>query len=453
VSPLVDVLLVNPIFKKRWNNSPFRFPPLGLGYIASILKQENYTVKIIDCTFKTEADVLNEIKKSEPQIIGFYSMYSIEKESISLAKRVRDMTGLLVVGGPLPTIEPSNFLKDFDAVIMGEGEKIMLELTRNYFNSKDFRKTSGIAYNDKGKIHYNRQSSIIKDIDSIPSPARELFDNESYKNYYERYFGHKMTSMISTRGCPYNCDFCSKPIFGDTVRLRSPKNIVDEMVSIKELGYDVIWFADDCFTISKERVIEICKEIISQNLDIRWQCLSRADTFDTEMAQHMKKAGCQRIYFGLESGDDKILKTIMKKDIRIQTAREGIKAASSADIETGAFFILGYPGESNETILNTIDFAISLPLDYVSFTLPYPIPGTGLYMKLKNSLKSKKSHGMRLINQRLEFDSEFSESKLKFAIIKAAVQFRIMKYLGRSGYKIFGHPFSWFTDKIFRVLR
>jgi anaerobic magnesium-protoporphyrin IX monomethyl ester cyclase len=143
----------------------------------------------------------------------------------------------------------------------------------------------------------------------------------------------------------------------------------------------------------------------------------------------------------------------MKKDIKIQTAREGIKAASSAGIETGAFFILGYPGESNETILDTIDFAISLPLDYVSFTLPYPIPGTGLHMKLKNALKSKKSHGMRLINQRLEFDSEFSESKLKFAIIKAALQFKIMKFLGRSGYKIFGQPFSWFTDKIFRVLR
>jgi anaerobic magnesium-protoporphyrin IX monomethyl ester cyclase len=170
------------------------------------------------------------------------------------------------------------------------------------------------------------------------------------------------------------------------------------------------------------------------------------------MANYMREAGCQMVYFGLESGNNKILKKIMNKNIKVQTARNAVGTAKNAGLKTGAFFIIGYPEEKNETILNTIDFAVSLPLDYASFTLPYPIPGTGLYKKVRSVLQKNKNVRIKFIDHSLEFQYEFSEFKLKFAIIKAAIQFRIKKYFGDIGYKIFGKPFKLITDKIFKAL-
>jgi anaerobic magnesium-protoporphyrin IX monomethyl ester cyclase len=309
----------------------------------------------------------------------------------------------------------------------------------------------GTVCKDGGAVHYGERRQPIVDLDSIPFPARELFDNDSYKEYYSKHFGYTMTSMISSRGCPFNCDFCSRPVFGDTFRSRSARNIVDEIESVVGLGYDTIWFADDCFTITKDRVMRICNEIIRRDLKVKWQCLSRVDTIDLEMAAKMKEAGCKRIYFGIEAGDDRILR-IMKKDIDLEDAQKAVSSANAESIETGAFFIIGYPGDSNETILNTIKFATSLPLDYVSFTMPYPIPGTGLYEKVKHSLKEP-SRRRGLIDQHLGFHSQFSEFKLKFAITKAAVQFGIRKHLGNVGYTLLGEAFEKITNAIFRALR
>ena len=449
---MTEVLLIYPFYRRRYDRSPFRFPPLGIGYIASFLKQHGFDVKIIDGTFQTENKVIKEVERSTPRIVGIYSMYSMREESIRLGKRIRHLTDLMVAGGPLPTIDPLAFTEDFDVVVIGEAEHTMLDIVKNFLSGKEVKGIPGTVCKDDDSVFYGERRQPIVDLDSLPFPARELFDNDSYKEYYTKHFGYAMTSMISSRGCPFMCDFCSKPVFGNTLRLRSPQNIVDEMESIVSLGYDTIWFADDCFTIMKDRVMRICDEIIRRDLKVKWQCLSRVDNIDLEMAAKMKEAGCKRIYFGIESGDDRILK-IMKKDIDVQVAKKAVSVAKSVGIETGAFFIIGYPGESNQTILNTIKFATSLPLDYVSFTLPYPIPGTGLYEKVKRSLKKSSRRKIRLMDHYLGFNSQFSEFKLKFAIMKAAVQFRIRKYFGSVGYTLLGEPFEKVTNEIFRVLR
>ena len=449
---MVDVLLVYPFFKPRFDRSPFRFPPLGIGYIASFLKQEGFTVKILDCTFKSQRSILEEVENSSPRIIGIYSMYSMERESINLARRIKGIADILVVGGPLPTVDPASFLNDFDLVVIGEAENTMLDLARSFFDNGESRDVPGIVFKDGSGIHRTVNREFITDLDSIPFPARELFENAPYKRYYQTRFGYSMTSMISSRGCPFKCDFCSRPVFGESFRSRSPQNIVDEMQSISALGYDTIWFADDCFTISKKRVVTICDEIMRRGLNLKWQCLSRVDTLDNETASRMKKTGCQRIYFGIESGDETTLQ-IMRKETDLQTARTAVRNARSAQIQTGAFFIIGYPGESNQAILNTIRFGASLPLDYLSFTLPYPIPGTGLYEKVKDNLKDSAKRRLRLIEHSLLFKSQFSELKLKFAIAKGTVQFMMRKYLGSRGYMLLGTPLEKITDELFRAMK
>jgi anaerobic magnesium-protoporphyrin IX monomethyl ester cyclase len=448
---LLDVLLIYPFFKSRFDNSPFRFAPLGIGYIASVLRHEGLSVSVLDCTFQDRRGVVKKIGSLCPRIVGIYSMYSMEDEALQLARRIRKMAGLLVAGGPLPTVEPSRYLDDFDVVIVGEAERTMLDLAKKFLANQDFKDVHGIVFKDGSSIHQTPVRKRIEDLDSVPFPARDLFENNSYKKYYRTRFGYGMASMISSRGCPFECDFCSRPVFGESLRSRSPANIVDEIELIVSLGYDTVWFADDCFTISKDHVMKICDELIHRGVKVGWQCLSRVDALDFKMAKRMKEAGCQRIYFGIESGDERTLKT-MRKHIDLASARTAVENANSAGIQTGAFFILGYPGEDDAAILNTVRFATNLPLDYLSFTFPYPIPGTGLHSRVKNAMRDHSSHRSRLISHSLTYNSEFSELKLKFAISKATIQYEIRKYLGEKWYRILGRPFERITDSVFKKM-
>ena len=453
---MTKVTLVYPYFRPLNDNSIFRFPPLGLGYIASSLTNRGVSVTLVDCTFLTKEEALRKILLSKPQIIGIYSMFSMKKQSIALARLVRSNCETLIAGGPLPTLNPSDFLNDFDIVVIGEGEKTIVELFDAFEKNLGLSKIDGIAYKEKtnGQIKITSSRLVIQDLDSIPFPSRDLFDNHSYKDHYSRKSGYTITSIITSRGCPFRCDFCSRSVFGNEFRTRSAANIVDEIEAIMEYGYDRIWFADDCFTISRKRLIDICDEILDRRLKIGWECLSRVDTIDREVVGKMKEAGCMRVFFGIESGNDSVL-AIMNKQITAEQARRAVFMVKEAGIRVGAFFILGYPGESDQTVLDTVRFSSSLPVDYLSFTLPYPIPGTPLYERTKDEIAAldwEEPKNLRLIRHDLLYRASFSEAKLKFAIGKAMVQFYLRRYLGTRGYGLIGAPFERITNFAFKLL-
>lgn len=452
---MVEVVLIYPYVKPSRDHSLFRFPPLGLGYIAAVLREKGISVKIVDCTFKNENEGVKEARKHNPSLIGIYSMFTMENTSFNLAKALRGTCDLLVTGGPLPSIYPETFLKEFDLAVLGEGEQTLLEIIQFLRGKTELSQIPGIAYEDKrGNVVHNPPRKLISNLDAIPHPARELFDNEAYKKYYKRTYGYTLTSMISTRGCPYNCDFCSKPVFGDCYRERSAVNVVDEIEDVLSHGYERVFFQDDCFTLNKQRVNEICEQIRDRGLNVGWYCLSRVDSPDTEMLSKMMEAGCKQIFFGIESGNNSILE-VMKKQFTSEQARKAVELTASTGIKTGAFFILGYPGETDETILNTIQFATSLPLDYLSFTLPYPIPGTRMYERVKGQLNKsgRINSGHSYKDHTLTFQSPFSENKLKFGILKAMIQFKAKQHLGSRLYQILGEPFEGLTDRIFKALK
>ena len=447
------VTLVYPYFSPRVDTSIFRFPPLGLGYIAAYLKQNHISVGIVDCTFLNQKQALKKIIDSKPKIIGIQSMYSMRNKSLELAHLLRDHCELLVAGGALPTTQPDAFLRDFDVAVIGEGEQTMLELVNRFENGGDLSQIKGIAYKDKdtGQVKRTPPRGLFDDLDRLPPPSRELFDNYSYKKHYSRRFGYKTTAIMTSRGCPFACDFCSRPVFGNEFRARSASKVADEIEEVISLGYNRIWFADDCFTLNRKRLIEVCDEIIKRGLKIGWECLSRVDTLDSDTADKMKQAGCVRMFFGIESGNDSILK-IMNKQITTKQAYIATQLCKKKGIKAGAFFILGYPGENDKTILDTVKFASSLPLDYLSFTLPYPIPGTPLFERLRGKLVSEEweePKNIQMIKHKLLFDSQVSEPKMKFAVIKGMIQFYTRKYLGEKGYAFIGRPIEAVTDEVY----
>ncbi len=440
-----------------YDSSIFRFPPLGLGYIAASLRRHNIDVEIIDCTFLSQEEAIQRVKHSKPQIIGFYSMFSMKKTSIDMASKLRNDCDLLVVGGPLPTLDPLSYLDVFDVVVVGEGEEAMMEIEECYERGADLAAIQGIAYRYNGDVKSTENRRFIENLDSLPFPSRDLFDNDAYKRHYVRRFGYSISPVITSRGCPFSCDFCSRPVFGQSFRVRSAANIVDEIEEIMELGYDRIWFADDCFTLNREQVLAVCDELLRRRLEIGWECLSRVDTMDYEIAERMRLAGCIRVFFGIESGTNKIL-SLMKKQITVEQAKKAVYVAKRAGLQVGAFFILGYPGENDNSVLDTIRFASGLPLDYLSFTLPYPIPGTALFERVKNDggftveEDWEEPKNWSLIRHKLLYNSGFSEKKLKFAIGKATLQYYGRKYLGNKTYDIVGLPFERLTDSAFRLM-
>jgi anaerobic magnesium-protoporphyrin IX monomethyl ester cyclase len=451
------VTLVYPYFHPRSDNSIFRFPPLGLAYIAAYLKQAGFSVKIVDCTFASQKEALKQIRDSNPKIIGIQSMFSLREKSLEMARLLRKNCELLVAGGPLPTANSEEFLNDFDVIVNGEGEQTMLELVRAFEEGAGFAQVAGITYKDakSGETRRTMERDAITNLDTLPFPSRQLFDNSAYKRYYVRKFGYTITTIMTSRGCPYRCDFCSRPVFGNEFRNRTAMNIVDEIEEVISLGYERLWFADDCFTLKKQRLIEVCDEIVNRGLKIGWECLSRVDTLDSELVRRMKKAGCLRIFFGIESGDDRML-AVMGKNITAKKAEMAVRLCNAQGVRVGAFFIIGYPGEDDKTLLNTIKFASSLQLDYLSFTLPFPIPGTPLYERLKGDIIADEyieSNQLQLLTQKLMFRSKLSESKLKFAIIKGMTPFYIQKYLGKRGRRLLGAPINLLTDEIYKFIR
>ena len=454
-----SVLLIYPYLKPTYDRSVFRFPPLGIAYIAAGLKKEGYKVQLLDCTYLNQRKAFNLAVAAKADVVGIYGMVTLSENALEFARKLRSQTKLLIAGGPLPTCDPLPFLEVFDIVVSGEGEQTILQLLQAYQMGSDlfsvpgiiFRKTlPGIAA-EPFQVITTKAQPFEKNLDRIPFPGRDLLPNKEYQEHGRKKSGYAITTIMSTRGCPYQCEFCSNVIFGGSYRERSAKNVVAEIEQVLGMGYDRISFADDVFTLNKKRVLEICAAIRKRNLHFKWECLGRVDSLDAATAFAMKKAGCFRIYFGIESGNQRIL-DLIHKQITVQQARDAVETAHQAGMEVGAFFIIGYPGDTNDTILETLHFANTLPLDYLGLTLPYPLPGTPLFERVKTSIHRDWHPRENVFSTHiLIFEAGFSPFKLQFGIFKGRMQHLLKKQFGERS--SFSSSFEKLTDWVFRKLK
>lgn len=370
------------------------YPPLGLAYIGVILEKNGYTVKIFDLTLEHNRhieDKTDEIIGFSPDIIGVSVATHNYSNAIKIASYLKSMTGAYIVfGGPHPTIVPEEVLKNefVDFVVVGEGEETFLKICQNLY-SKEFDGIDGLCYRDDGnngegkKIIVGNRNTFIKDLDSIPFPARHLLSLDKYSLADD--FGNKMVTIMSSRGCPYECTYCYKGIFGRTYRQRSPENIVEEIkYCINMFGYRSFYFIDDLFTLSAENVEGVAIAIKKEGLNIRWQCLARVNNAKLSVFKHMKESGCYKVHFGIESGDQNILNKV-KKGITLDQVRNAARICKEAGIKTKGYFMIGMPGDTVETMKNTLNFARELEMDDTMFSVTTPFPGTELWNTIDKS--------------------------------------------------------------------
>ena len=365
-----------------------RFPPLGLAYVAGALEQAGFQVELLDNYLlkKPIEYVKQEAKRLAPEILGITCGSVTYKRCIETAKAVKEVlpSCKVVVGGWHPSYLPESMLQHpaIDYVIMGEGERAIVELAKSITKGEDdsaIAKISGLAYRRGEKITKNAPT-FISDLDQVPFPARHLLPMHLYSREMEYLSVKPVDTMNVIRGCPYNCAFCeTKKLWGSKCRAFSPSRVVEELNHlVSDYGTKGIYFVGDNFTIHKKRTIELCKEIRRSKLDLEWVCDTRVDLISRELLKEMKVAGCRTIWFGVESGSSRILKKI-NKQISLQQALDAFKLCREEEIRTASSFMLGLPGETVKDMEASFKFARKLDPDWVRFNIFVGYPGSDLY--------------------------------------------------------------------------
>jgi anaerobic magnesium-protoporphyrin IX monomethyl ester cyclase len=383
----MKILLIRTQFRGYFDE--YTAPPLGLAYLSSTLEKEKNEVKILDGWVEDLDKLLPKtIKEFNPELIGFSGLTVDINRTFGVIEKTKRLAPNtpIIFGGPHASMDPINSLKNnkaIDMVIVGEGEKTILNIIDYLKKKQNIKNLKGVYYRDKNEIKFNGPAELITNLDKLPFPSRHLLHMGKYKPSPKEHKRFPGTDMITSRGCPYQCAFCFKQVFGNKYRSHSPEHVIKEIKElISKYGIKDIFFRDDTFTIDKERVIKICDLIKKHNIDITFTTLARVDRLDFEVLKRMKEAGCWKILLGIESGNQKSL-NLLRKGITLEQVKTAVDYCKKLKIETDGFFILGIPGESKKDAKKTIKFAKSLGLDFAQFYICTPYPGTHLYQLSK----------------------------------------------------------------------
>ncbi len=392
---MADVLIVNPpspdghVYIRdicRWgrkSREKMVWPQTSLAYLAAMVP-DGMSVRIIDAIAEEMSleEFFEEIRQEQPKIYATYiigSTFQTDAQGVQVAKSCGATTvavGTHVSAVPANTLEQ---IPELDFVIRHEPEMSFLDIIQHATAEKPLEELTGVAYRDTDGQHVTTPDrKLVKKLDELPIPRQHLLPLDKYRMPF---LGKRYTWVLTNRGCPYSCTYCFEGVvWGKSVRYRSAESIYEELEYLAEHNVHNVLFLADLFTYDRKGVMKLCDMIIQRGLKVRWTCNSRVDTLDEEMLVKMKQAGCWLIAFGIESGSQKVLDNV-KKDAKVEDATRTINLCKKHGIKTWGYFIIGLPGETRQTVRETIDFAKSIPLDIALFHVAMPYAGTEFYFQ------------------------------------------------------------------------
>lgn len=368
------------------------YPPLGLLYLSGWLEVHGVAHEVFDTTFSTMEALQARLLENPPRVLALYVNLMTKVRVLALIRWVREQeslkNALIVLGGPDVSYNLELYLQHgADLIVVGEGEQTLLEIVQA---EGDFSQIPGIAFRlPDGSVFKTKTREKIRDLDQLPLPNRLKINLNLYLEAWKKAHGQSAVSLSTQRGCPYTCQWCSTAVYGQSYRRRSPAKVVEEIIwLLAHYDFDLIWFVDDVFTVSHKWLSEFRDQLQEKQVRILFECITRADRLTEEVIQVLKEAGCFRVWIGAESGSQRIIDA-MDRRVEVGQVRAMIRAASTAGIETGTFIMLGYPGETEADIRETVRHLQEANPDLFTITVAYPIKGTGLYESVKESITAR----------------------------------------------------------------
>lgn len=373
------------------------YPPLGLLYLSAWLDLHGVENEVFDTTFSTKPALQQYLLEHRPPIVALYVNLMTKLNIIGIMRFIRAQASLqhclIVLGGPDVTHNTAEYLGcGADLIVIGEGEQTMLEIALAAAGQQPgplsavFGHIPGLALLlPEGAVYRTAGREKIRDIDRLPFPNRQKIDLQRYLDAWKQAHGQSTLSISTQRGCPYTCRWCSTAVYGQSYRRRSPQNVADEIEWLqKTWDFDLIWFVDDVFTVSYKWLGDFNGELKKRGLKIRFECITRADRLNADTIGVLKEAGCFRVWIGAESGSQRIIDA-MDRRVEVTQVREMIHSTRNAGIQAGTFIMLGYPGETEADIRETVQHLKDCNPDLFTITVAYPIKGTGLYEEVQST--------------------------------------------------------------------
>ena len=366
------------------------YPPLGLMYISSFLKSRGLVVGFCDTTFSDYGAVAQRIENEQPFAVGIYTNLMTRKHVLAIMEMAKAAGSLIILGGPEATNYSDEYLsRGADVIVNGEGEHTMAELIPHLrrHGVTQLEGINGLTYReDQGHVRTTKPRPLDRKIDEFPFPDRAAIDLERYMGVWEKHHGVRSVSLITARGCPYRCQWCSHSVFGHSYRHRSPENVIEELLEIKRTyGPDQVWYADDVFTMNYRWLNRFADLLEEHDLHYPFESISREDRLTEDVVKTLKRMGCYRIWIGAESGSQRILDAMERRTNAVRM-REMITLLQDHGIRAGTFIMVGYEGETFQDLSDTVQHLKSALPDDVLSTLSYPIKGTPYYDKVADRI-------------------------------------------------------------------
>jgi len=365
------------------------YAPLGILYVSAYLESKGFANEVFDTTFSTMQELQKYLIEFKPNVLALYVNLMTKLNALEIIKFVKSNLNQtkIILGGPEIRYNANDFLNfGADYLVIGEGEQTSLELITalNEKRYEGIKNIPGLGFkNQNNEITFTAEREKLKEVDSLPFPGRDKINLQLYLNAWKERHGENAISISTMRGCPYTCKWCSRAVYGLSYRRRLPKNVCDELELIqKEYNPDTLWFVDDVFTISHKWLNEFNEELKKRNLNIKYECITRADRLNEEVIKLLKDSGCFRVWIGAESGSQKVI-DLMNRRVDVSQVRKMIWLSQQYGIQAGTFIMLGYPGETEEDIEETIKHLKESNPEYFTITVAYPIKGTELFAEVE----------------------------------------------------------------------